>query len=131
MSNIVISSQAKISPSLKVTNIQDRIVHKNELSNTNIATYEYLPDTDCTVTVELQQKVGASYQKLTDRLNQVNGTTEHSFGVYSLNANKGNNDISFVLSSFTSSGTYRLVFKVNDSDGIQILQIPYNFIVTQ
>lgn len=130
-SSIIVTTEEKLQPALKVTNMSKRIFHKDELNNNNSVTYKYMSATNCTVTVELQQKVGIAYQKITDKLNQVNGTTNHNMGVFNISATQDSNQLSFKLSSMTSAGTYRLVFKVNDEEGKKLLEIPYNFIVTE
>ena len=109
--------------------MESRIIHKDNLSLLNTATYEYIPVDGCIVTVELQQKIGTAYQKVTDRLNQVNNTTLHDMGKFSLSPTSGTNKIEFKLSSATTNSTYRLVFKVYDSNGNVLLDVPYNFIV--
>lgn len=116
-------------PSLKVTKLNKRIIHKSDLSKTFTAEYKYISANNCYVTVELQQKIGTAYQKVTDRLNQVNNTTQHNIGVFNISAVNGTNEIEFKLSSSTSNSTYRLVFKVYDESGTQLLEVPYNFIV--
>lgn len=130
-SNIIITAKKQLKPSLKVIDMEKRIVRRNELSNNNIIEYQYVSDTNCVVTIELQQKVGIAYQKITDKLNQVNNTTNHNLGVFNVNSIDGSNKVNFKLSSMTQSGTYRIVFKVNDNNGEQLLQIPYNFIIIE
>lgn len=124
-----VSQKSTIKPSLKVKSMDTRIIHRNDLSKTHTSTYEYIPVNGCSVTVELQQKIGTAYQKVTDRLNQVNNTTEHNMGMFNLSPSSGNNTIEFKLSTATSNHTYRLVYKVYDSEGNILLNVPYNFIV--
>lgn len=116
-------------PSLKVTNMNTRIIHRKDLSETFSTTYEYIAAKNCSITVELQKKNGAAYQKMTDKLNKVNNTTVHDMGIFNLTAKEGINTINFNLSSTTENNTYRLVFKVLDENSTKILEIPYNFIV--
>lgn len=124
-----VSQKSTIKPSLKVKSMDTRIIHRKDLSKLHTATYEYIPVSGCKVTVELQQKIGTAYQKVTDRLNQVNNTTEHNMGMFNLSPSSGNNTIEFKLSTATSNYTYRLLYKVYDSEGNILLNVPYNFIV--
>lgn len=117
-------------PSLKALKMNKRIIHKEDLTKTGTIEFKYIPSSDAKVTIELQHKIGTAYQKVTDRLNQVNNTTEHNMGVFNINAIDGNNEVKFKLSSATVDGTYRLVFKVMNSKGIQLLEVPYNFLVS-
>ena len=128
-STIKITTPQEATPSLKVTNMSKRIIHRKEISETLSVDFKYIESRDCNVTVELQQKIGKGYKKVTDKLNKVNDTTIHNAGVYDILAAQGENQISVILSSYTQNETYRLVFKVNDSNGKELLQIPYNLIV--
>ncbi|MBR3613873.1 MAG: hypothetical protein IKL55_01685 [Clostridia bacterium] len=127
---ITIKSEGRVNPALKITNMNKRVLHKNDLSENLETTFEYLSAADCAVTVELQQKVGTAYQKVTDRLNQVNNTTNHNIGVFDVNAIEGTNKVTMRLSSTTANSTYRLLFRVKNSEG-ELLTIPYNFIVAE
>ncbi len=127
--NVNVISNNELNPSLKVTKISSRVIKSDELNQSYTVDYKYIPDTDCKVTVELQQKIGSAYKKVTDKLNQVNGSTSHTIGVFDVNATEGDNKLEFKLSSITEKSTYRIVFKVTDSNGTKILEVPYNFIV--
>ena len=124
-----ITSNNELNPSLKVTKMNSRIIKKDKLNETYTMTYNYIPDTKCKVTVELQQKIGSAYQKVTDKLNQVNGLTSHTMGVFNISPSSGENKLEFKLSSTTEKSTYRIVFKVSDENGTKLLEVPYNFIV--
>ena len=124
-----ITSNNELNPSLKVTKMNSRIIKKDKLNETYTMTYNYIPDTNCKATVELQQKVGSAYQKVTDKLNQVNGLTSHTMGVFNISPSSGENKLEFKLSSTTEKSTYRIVFKVSDENGTKLLEVPYNFIV--
>ncbi|MBR3613880.1 MAG: hypothetical protein IKL55_01720, partial [Clostridia bacterium] len=126
---ITIVTEGKVNPALKVTNMNKRVLHKKDLGENLETTFEYVTATNCSVTVELQQKVGTAYQKVTDRLNQVNNTTNHTFGVFNVSSTEGINKVTMRLSSAITSSTYRLLFKVKNSQGEELLTIPYNFIV--
>ena len=126
---INITTNNELNPALKVTNISSRIIKKDELNQLYTLDYKYKPDVNCKVTVELQQKIGSAYKKVTDKLNQVNGSTAHTMGTFDINPDSGNNILEFRLSSITEKATYRIVFKVCDDAGTTILEVPYNFIV--
>lgn len=116
-------------PSLKVEKIEKRIIETSELKNENTITINYIKPENNTLTLELWQKVGNGYQKVTNRLNEVNGITQHEMGVFKVEANLGENDIKIMLASSTEKGTYRLIFKCLDETGNVMREIPYNFIV--
>ena len=126
---INITTNNEVNPALKVTKISSRIIKKAELNQIFSVDYKYIPDTDCKVTVELQQKIGSAYKKVTDKLNQVNGSTTHTVGTFEIAPTSGDNTLEFRLSSITEKATYRIVFKVSDNSGMTIVEVPYNFIV--
>lgn len=127
--NFSVSSVALQTPSLKVKNMSARVIHRENLSQMLSATFECLEIDNCTATVEVQQKIGNAYQKLTDKLNQVNNTTVHNMGSFDIDVTNGTNQIDFYLSTTTQNNTYRIVFKVFDSEGTLLLDVPYNFVV--
>lgn len=126
---INITTNNQLNPALKVTGISSRIIKKNELNQTYTVNYKYIPDENCKVTFELQQKIGTAYKKVTDKLNQVNGSTTHTMGTFDITPNVGDNTLEFKLSSITEKSTYRVVFKVYDDSGTVIAEVPYNFLV--
>ena len=81
------------------------------------------------VEIELQQKIGNAYQKLTNILNQVNNITEHNMGLFLITAREGQNYLNISLSSEIQPATYRFVIKVKDKNNKKLLEVPYNFIV--
>ena len=130
-SEIKVIANKKIKPSLKVTNMSKRAIYKGELSNLITIDYDYIEAPNCYITLELQQKVGTGYQKITDKLNQVNNNTNHNLGAFSVTNLNGKNQATIKLSSSTSIGTYRLLFRVYDENSNQLLEIPYNFMVVE
>ena len=130
-SEFTIFANKKIKPSLKVTNMGKRAIYKDDLSNTVNIDYDYIQASNCFVTVELQQKIGTGYQKITDKLNQVNNTTTHNLGAFNVTNINGKNQATIKLSSSTSIGTYRFLFRVYDENSNQLLEIPYNFMVVE
>ena len=108
-----------------------RAIYKDDLSNTVNIDYDYIQASNRFVTVELQQKIGTGYQKITDKLNQVNNTTTHNLGAFNVTNINGKNQATIKLSSSTSIGTYRFLFRVYDENSNQLLEIPYNFMVVE
>lgn len=119
----------KLNPSLKITNLENRAIRKSDIQNVNQLVFEMKNSTETIVEIELQQKIGTAYQKLTNVLNQVNNITEHNMGVFSINAIEGNNTVNINLSPAIESGTYRFVIKVKDKMNNKLLEVPYNFVV--
>ena len=119
-------------PSLKITNMANRKITKNELSNQNTITFNCEGiTTDLTATVELQKKEGTGYQIVTDKLSQVNGITEHNKGAFSIDIANGENTAIFKLATSTEVGTYRIVVKVYDSNNNVLLEVPYGLLVIE
>lgn len=119
-------------PSLKITNMANRKITKNELSNQNTITFNCEGiTTDLTATVELQKKEGTGYQIVTDKLSQVNGITEHNKGAFSIDIANGENTAIFKLATSTEVGTYRIVIKVYDSNNNVLLEVPYGLLVIE
>jgi hypothetical protein len=118
-------------PSLKVNKISTRIINLENVGNKLIAEYEYISATNCYVTIELQQKEGIAYKSISNRLNQVNDSTIHNMGVFNIECKDGNNQVNLKLSSATEESTYRILFRVYNENNIQLLQVPYNFLVIE
>ncbi|MBR5328932.1 MAG: hypothetical protein IKV45_01850, partial [Firmicutes bacterium] len=76
------------------------------------------------VTLELQKKEGNGYVTQTTVLASVDGNTSADQGVFKVN---GSNHVNIRLSSNADHGTYRLLFKIENNDGI--IEVPYHFIV--
>ena len=115
------------SPSLKIIGMDERII--KDTYGEKVLSYQYDGDSYCRTKVELYQKVGSGYQKLTNALNQVNGSTTHNMGTFDIASVNGKNDITFMLSSLLQEGTYRLVLKVFSSNEEQLIEVPYNFLI--
>lgn len=128
---ILVQDEQQSKASLKVTGITARLIDYNSLNNLQTISFEYRIDANCVATVELQQKIGSAYEIVTDKLNSVNGNTTHNKGVYALtlDSTATNGSADFKLSTQTTIGTYRLVFKIFNNNGEQILEVPYSFLV--
>lgn len=129
--NLTITNQKKILPSLKITGMSERVIEIEHLQQENILTYEYIECSNCKTTIELHQKIGSGYQKLTNALTQVNGITTHTMGVFEIEPTNGSNEVSFRLSSIMQSGTYRMIIRVSDEFDSQLIEVPYNFIIAK
>ena len=119
-SNITVTKTDNSTPSLKVEKITKRFIKTSELQDVNTIKINYIKLDNYNLTVELQHKVGNGYQKVTNRLNKVNGVTTHTMGAFSISANQGENNIEVVLSSAT---------KILDESGNEVMQIPYNIMI--
>ncbi len=127
---VTLNNSNKISmPSFKITDISKRIISKTDLKEEQTITFDYLKVANMKVYVELQQKIGSGYQRVTTQLNSVNGVTTHKMGVFEINAINGSNNMNFKLANVTECGTYRLLFTIKDSNGKVIYEIPYAIIV--
>ena len=129
--SMTLKAKKILTPSLKITGMNKRLIHKSELNQNVILNYNYAKDTNCKVTIELMQKVGSGYQKITDKLSSVNNVTTHNMGVFTLTPSNGNNSITLKLSSSTEVGTYRFMIRVSDTIGNEIINIPFNFLVVE
>lgn len=128
--NFNLINEGVSSPSLKITGIENRIVNSETVGNENKLYYEFECDKSLVTTIELQQKVDNTYQKLTNILSSVNGNTNPVLGVYTIESVNGNNEVRFNLSSSIEKGTYRFVIKVQNELG-EIIEVPYNFIINE
>ncbi|MBR3229948.1 MAG: hypothetical protein IKF91_03880 [Bacilli bacterium] len=117
-----------VNPSLIINGMESQLLESDDLNKNLSLSFDALDISGCTSTIELQQKIGNGYQKLTNRLASVNGSTSHDTGAYIINTISGSNNINLILSSQTESGTYRFVIKVKKNDQT-LLEVPYNFIV--
>ncbi len=127
--DITLTAKGNQNSALKPIALDERIIASSKLASNHSLTYSYVKGTDCYVTVELQKKSGIAYQKVTDKLNQVNNSINHTMGVFNISPIAGTNTVNFKLSSVTEPGTYRIVFKVYDKEDKKIYDIPYNFII--
>lgn len=129
--NITIYKDRELTPALKITGMSSRVLHKSDLSNSLTINYNYIKDSNLKLTIEMMQKVGNGYQKVTDKLSSVNGTTTHNMGAFDIPDNNGNNSVNARITSSIDAGTYRFMIRVSDSRGNEILRIPYNFIILE
>lgn len=127
--SIVLKNKVIKLPSIKITNFSNRIITNDELKNDQILTLNYISTENAKLYVELQQKIGSGYQKVTDKLNRVGTNTNHDMGVFEINLNDGENSIAFKFANSIDMGTYRLLFTIKDTDGNVIYEIPYSIIV--
>lgn len=127
--SIVLKNKVIKLPSIKITNFSNRIITNDELKNDQILTLNYISKGNAKLFVELQQKIGSGYQKVTDKLNRVGTNTNHDMGVFEINLNEGENNIAFKFANSTDIGTYRLLFTIKNTDGNVIYEIPYSIIV--
>ena len=128
---IIFNNNGKKLPSLKVESMLRRLVETKDIHESNELIFNYIDAQDCYATIELHQKVGNGYQKVTNILNQVNGSTNHDRGVFQIDSTTGLNVVDFKIASSTQIGTYRLVLKVMDKSGNQLIATPYNFIILE
>lgn len=126
--NMIITDIKKVSPSLKILSLEDRVRELSNIHDTFNLTYSYIVDGDCNATIEIYKKDGSGYQKLTNALTQVNGNTNHYMGTFDIEPISGTNELKFNLSSIVDSGTYRIVLKVFNEDEL-LLEVPSNFIL--
>lgn len=128
---IIFNNNGKLLPSLRVESMLNRLVEIKNIHESNELIFNYIDASNCYATIELHQKVGNGYQKLTNILNQVNGSTIHDRGVFDIDSFTGLNVVDFRISSSAQIGTYRLVLKVMDKDGNELISTPYNFIILE
>ena len=129
--SLTIKTNKTINPALKVLEMGNRLVELSNVQDINNVRFYYKPDTGCTLKVELQKKSGNGYQKVTDVLSEFGGVSTHSAGVFNVSPIDGRNKMNFALAMTTNKGTYRLLFKVVDSNGNIILEVPYNLLVIE
>lgn len=113
-------------PSFKVTDMSDRLIEKEELSDEIKVSFSK-SDNVTAVTIELQKKISADYTTQTTILESVNGVTQATSGqgVFSVTGD----DAELKLSRTTEVGTYRLLFTVSSNDAT--ITVPYNFVVVE
>ena len=128
--NITLENNISDSPSIKILDIDNRVIQKNDLSNNHSVGLNYLKSANSKITLELQKKNGTEYKKINDKLINVNGSFVNNDGVFDISLNNGNNDISIKLSESTNVGTYRLLFVIKDLNDNIIFKIPYSIIIS-
>lgn len=126
--SVVFNNVKTVMPSLKIIGMNSQLLKSDNLNKNLSLSFNTADVNGCTATIELQQKIGNGYQKLTNRLASVNGSTSHDTGAYPINVTSGSNTVNLVLSSQTETGTYRYVIKIKKGDQV-LLEVPYNFIV--
>jgi len=124
-----IKNNRLLNPAFQVLDTNNKIITVKSLANNQTISVKYKADTGVKISVELQQKVGSGYQKVTDKLNQVNGVTEHTLGQYQISLVNGENTIRYKLASSTAIGTYRLLFIIKDSANNTLSEVPYAFVI--
>ena len=115
-------------PSLKVNSMSQRVLDDEELKENVSLSYstEEVP-TGAAVTLEVQKAVGGMYLTEATYVEQVTGSTAADRGVYTVPDGDGNLTLRF--SSRLEAGNYRILFKVTDSSGNVLLEVPYRFVV--
>ena len=127
---VIVKSQIVKNPAIKIKGMSNRIISKFDLQKEQKIIFDYVAASNTKVYVELQQKIGTGYQRVTDKLNRVDDNVKHNMGIFAINPSDGVNDIMFKLSNSTSVGTYRLLFTIKDIDDNVIFEVPYTFIVS-
>ena len=126
--NIVLENN-NISPAIEILEMNDRVISNSDLSKNQVIRLRYLKTDGVKLTIELQKKIGNDYNTLPDKLISVNGNTINNNGVFGINLNNGDNDLSLKFLNDMGVGTYRLLFKVIDDKGNTIYEVPYEFII--
>jgi hypothetical protein len=119
---------AAMPSSLKVTDMSDRVLRKTELSSYVTLSYATarVPE-GAAVTMEVQRYVGSGYvtdSTYLERLAPASGNA----GVYTVANGGGNLSMKFSPTAM-ETGNYRILFKVMDSSGNVLLEVPYRFVV--
>ena len=125
----VILENNNISPAIEILEMNDRVISNSDLSKNQVIRLRYLKTDGVKLTIELQKKIGNDYNTLPDKLISVNGNTINNNGVFGINLNNGDNDLSLKFLNDIGVGTYRLLFKVIDDKGNTIYEVPYGFII--
>lgn len=120
---VYIVIHAKEYPSFKVLSMSRRLIHRDELMEKLTTKYDLLNVDD--LKVEVQKKDGKAYITQSNIVEQVNGSSSHTQGVFVI-ANKSG-DLTIKLNENAPSGTYRVLFTASNKN--QAITIPYNFII--
>ena len=126
---LTVKSSGIQTPSVKISSLTERLIKNDSIAKDYTLTYDFIDDPTCISTIELHQKVGTSYQKVTNMLSRVNGNTMSDMGVYTITSTNGRNNVNFNLSSSMPNGTYRFIVRIKDTDGNELLSTPYNFMI--
>ena len=110
--------------------MSERVISQKSLKNENTIHIDYIDNGSSTIYVELQKKMGNSYQKVTDKLNRIAGVTNHNTGVFNINVADGGEDITFKLANTMEKGIYRFVFTIKNNNNETYYEVPYSFVIT-
>lgn len=127
---ITLNYEVKKAPSFKITKMSERVISQKSLKNENTIHIDYIDNGSSTIYVELQKKMGNSYQKVTDKLNRIAGVTNHNTGVFNINVADGGEDITFKLANTMEKGIYRFVFTIKNNNNETYYEVPYSFVIT-
>lgn len=127
---ITLNYEVKKAPSFKITKMSERVISQKSLKNENSIHIDYIDNGSSTIYVELQKKMGNSYQKVTDKLNRIAGVTNHNTGVFNINVADGGEDITFKLANTMEKGIYRFVFTIKNNNNETYYEVPYSFVIT-
>lgn len=127
---ITLNYEVKKAPSFKITKMSERVISQKSLKNENTIHIDYIDNGSSTIYVELQKKMGNSYQKVTDKLNRIAGVTNHNTGVFNINVADGGEDITFKLANTMEKGIYRFVFTIKNNSNETYYEVPYSFVIT-
>lgn len=127
---ITLNYEVKKAPSFKITKMSERVITQKSLKNENTIHIDYIDNGSSTIYVELQKKMGNSYQKVTDKLNRIAGVTNHNTGVFNINVADGGEDITFKLANTMEKGIYRFVFTIKNNNNETYYEVPYSFVIT-
>lgn len=129
VNGLKITFTAEKEPSLEVDSMSQRVVDPEELKQNISLSYgtKDIP-AGATVTLEVQKKVtSSSYSTDSVYIENVNGNMDSTLGVFTIPSEGGNLTLRF--SSSLEAGNYRILFKVTDSSGNVLLEVPYRFVV--
>lgn len=128
---ITLNYEVKKAPSFKITKMSERVISQKSLKNEKTIHIDYIDNGSSTIYVELQKKMGNSYQKVTDKLNRIAGVTNHNTGVFNINVADGGEDITFKLANTMEKGIYRFVFTIKNNNNETYYEVPYSFVITE
>lgn len=121
----IVNVTTKNSCSFKVEAMSNRFLTKTDLKDNVVVTYKTKEVVK--LTIEVHQKIGDGYTLISTGINAINGNTTHNGGVFDISAMQKTINIKF--NEMMETGSYKLIFKVYDSDNIMKMMIPYSFIV--
>ena len=121
----IVNVTTKNSCSFKVESMSNRFLTKTDLKDNVVVTYKTKEVVK--LTIEVHQKIGDGYTLISTGINAINGNTTHNGGVFDISAMQKTINIKF--NEMMETGSYKLIFKVYDSNNIMKMMIPYSFIV--